>query len=399
MGSELIIDVDTHVTEPADLFSARVPARFRDQVPEVRLDERGREHWFLGAESFSAVGMTAVAGWPEPFPNGPATIEQCHPAAYDSSARLALMDEEGIWAQVMYPNVAGFGAQRFLRLGDPDLMLACVRAYNDFQTDWSSVDARRLLPITSTPFWDIDAAVAEVERCRDLGHKGVLFTGEPQRFGLPFLGDRHWDPLWEVCQEAALPISFHIGSGDASAGFTPERTKVHGVPGTYCYASISMFLTNGMQITDLLLSGVLPRFPSLKFVSVESGIGFLPFVLEACDYSFLEAGGFAQAPNFDMLPSEYFKRQVYGCFWFEQTAPKKLLAEIGVDNVLFETDFPHPTCLYGDVRERVEASLGSLDPVTRHKLLWANAAALYRVEGPSAAEEAALVARLVSPAA
>lgn len=380
--TELVIDADTHITESPDTFTSRVPARFRDRVPHVERSAEGKDHWYVGGEPFAAVGMTAVAGWPEPFPDGPKTFEEVHPAAHDAKARLALMDEQGIWAQVLYPNVGGFGAQRFLTLGDPELMLACVRAYNDFQVDWISPDPRRFVAVTATPFWDIDATVAEVTRCAELGHRAILFTGEPQRFGLPLLGDPHWDPLWSVAQEAGLPINFHIGSGDASSGFTPERMAAHGTPATYAYASLSLFLTNGIQLTDLLGSGVLARFPELKFVSVESGIGFIPFVLEAVDYAFHEGGGFDRAPNFEMLPSEYFKRQVYACFWFEETAPQRLLDKIGVDNVLFETDFPHPTCLYGDVRERIDASLAGQPADVRRKLLWDNAAALYKIEGP-----------------
>ena len=94
------------------------------------------------------------------------------------------MDELGTWAQVLYPNVAGFGSQKFLQLRDDELKLVCVRAYNDFLRDWASADTRRLLTIMTMPFWDIDEAVAEIERNVDKGHRGILFTGEPHRFGL-----------------------------------------------------------------------------------------------------------------------------------------------------------------------------------------------------------------------
>ena len=123
------------------------------------------------------------------------------------------MDEASIWAQVLYPNVGGFGSENFLKIDDEQLKLLCVSAYNDFLLEWASADRRRLLPIVATPFWDIDATVREIERCVALGARGILFTGEPQRFGLPIIGDPHWDPLWEVARAAGLPIHFHIGSG------------------------------------------------------------------------------------------------------------------------------------------------------------------------------------------
>jgi uncharacterized protein len=378
----MIIDADTHLTEPPDVWTSRVAKKYLDHVPRMERSAEGKDVWVLDGEPFFTIGGTAMAGWPEPFPNGPPTLEECHPASYDAAARLQYMDEVGIWAQVLYPNVAGFGSQRFLMIPDDELKLVCVRAYNDFLRDWSSADHRRLITIMSTPFWDVDAAVAEVERSVDAGHRGILFTGEPQRFGLPYLGDHHWDPLWSVVQEAGLPVHFHIGSGDVSTGYSPERIAAHGTAGAYAYTSVDLFMKNGVQVAELLVSGVLPRFPDLKFVSVESGIGWIPFVLEAVDHSYLEARP-GRKSEWDMLPSEYFARQVYACFWFETVAPARLLDHIPVDNVLFETDFPHPTCLYGDVRERIDASLATVSDEVRHKLLWDNAARLYGVDAPT----------------
>ncbi|MHB8464593.1 MAG: amidohydrolase family protein [Acidimicrobiales bacterium] len=380
MGDWLAIDADTHVTEPGDVWTSRVPARFVDHVPHMVRNDAGWDVWMLDGEMISVVGMTATAGWPKPFPDGPHTIDECPQAAYDAGARLRYMDEVGIWAQVLYPNVAGFGSQRFLQIDDDELKLACVRAYNDFLREWAAADPRRLVTIMATPFWDVDAAVGEVERCAELGHRGVLFTGEPQRFGLPYLGERHWDPLWAAAQAAGLPIHFHIGSGDMSSSFQRERVVAHGTAATYAFTSTELFLKNGLQVADLLTSGVLARFPDLKFVSVESGIGWIPFVLEAVDHSYLEARP-GRSSEWDLLPSEYFSRQVYACYWFETTAPTALLDHIPVDNILFETDFPHPTCLFGDVRERIDASLANASATDRHKILWDNAAHLYSITG------------------
>jgi uncharacterized protein len=380
--TQLIIDADTHLTEPPDVWTSRVPHRYLTEVPHVERNDEGRDVWVLDGTPFSSPGLTAVAGWPEPFPTGPKTYEECHPASYDAKARLEYMDEVGIWAQVLYPNVAGFGSQRFLNIRDDELKLVCVRAYNDFLRDWASADDRRLLTIMSMPFWDIDEAVKEVARNLDKGHRGILFTAEPQRFGLPYLGETHWDPLWSIAQEAGLPIHFHIGSGDMTSSFGPERISRYGTAAAYAYTSVEMFLKNGLQCTDLITSGVLPRFPDLKFVSVESGIGWIPFVLEAADHSYLE-GRPGRTSEWELLPSEYFARQVYGTYWFEQVAPAKLLGEIPVEHILFETDFPHPTCLYGNVHEKIATSLAGATADQRRRILWQNAADLYGVDEPS----------------
>ena len=146
-------------------------------------------------------------------------------------------------------------------------------------------------------------------------------------------------------------------------------------------------LRNGNQLVDLLLSGVLARYPTIRFVSVESGIGWIPFVLEALDYQYKGNRVAEEHPEFDRLPSAYFKRNVYACYWFEETAPRRLLDQVGVDNVMFETDFPHPTCLYGaQVHERIARGLGDCTPDVRRKILWENGARLYRVQEPTAAD-------------
>lgn len=374
-----IIDTDTHVTEPGDVWVDRVPKRYRDQVPHMVRSAEGKDVWELDGEQFYTVGVTATAGWGDVFPNSPPTLEDCHPGSYDSKARVEYMDSCGIRAQVLYPNVAGFGSQRFLRINDDELKLVCVRAYNDWQRDWVSVAPERFITNIATPFWDLDATLAEVRRGIEAGHKGILFTGEPHRFGLPHLGDRHWDPLWSLAQEARLPVHFHIGSGNTDAAFTPTRTAAHGSAATYAYSSVSLFLGNGVQIADLLTSGVLPRFPDLKFVSVESGIGFIPFLLEAIDYSYLE-GRKDRTSEWELMPSEYFARQVYACFWFETYAPQHMLDRIPVENILFETDFPHPTCLYGTIDGRIEQSMRGLPPETQRKILWENAEKLYQLQ-------------------
>jgi len=360
----------------------------RDLVPWVDIDARGRLWWYLGDKRIANPGLSATAGVGDMM-NWPKTYEEMHPGAYDAKARLKYMDHMGIWAMVMYPNVGGFGAQQFLKLGDPELMLTCVQAYNDWQTEWASADARRLLPITSTPFWDVAAAVREVRRCAAMGHKGILFTGAPQSFGQPLLGDPHWNPLWEVAVELDLPISFHIGSGNMEGGLQREKVAAYGRMATFTELSVNVFLHNGIQLNDLLMSGVLVRYPQIKFVSVESGIGWIPFVLEAMDYQFKDNRVSEERPEFDMLPSEYFARNVYACYWFEQTAPRRLIDKVGVDNILFETDFPHPTSIFGEeVHKRIQSGLADCDEVVRRKILWGNGLKLYKVEGPTAADEA-----------
>ncbi len=363
------------------------PARFRDDVPHVeRVD--GMDLWLLQGKRLAPLGVTAPAGWPEFPPEYPPTLEDCHPAAADAHARLRYLDEAGIWAQVLYPNVGGFGSENFLELNDEALKLWCVEAYNNFLVEWCAADPNRLLPIVATPFWDLAATVAEVERLAQSGARGILFTGEPQRYGLPILGDPHWDPLWSVARATGLPIHFHIGNaGDLPSFSAPDRIAASGVEGYQAYAAVNLFMKNGVQCADLITSGVLPRFPELQFVSVESGMGWLPFMLEATDYSYLgrvPPRAVSARPD-ELLPSELFARQVFVTYWFEQIAPKYLLDVIPIDSVLFETDFPHTTCLFGNIEETIERGLGHVSTEVREKILWRNAARLYGIDMPQGA--------------
>ena len=143
-----VIDADAHVTEPADVWTARVSSRWGDRVPHIeRLGDK--DVWMIAGRPVGAPGAYSMAGFDGTIPEFPDTYADCAPATYDARARLAHLDGEGLWAQVLYPNVGGFGSQVFLKLEDPELMLTCVEAYNDFQTDWASADARRLIPVTS----------------------------------------------------------------------------------------------------------------------------------------------------------------------------------------------------------------------------------------------------------
>ena len=385
--TDWVIDTDTHISEPGDLWTSRLPSKYKDDAPHIVRDpETGVETWRIGqGEGVLPVGFTAVAGWPEPFPAAPRNMDEVPKASWDATARLEYMDADGIWASALYPNVGGFGSQAFLSLKDRDLMLACVQAYNDFLIDWVAPDPRRFIPICATPFWDVEAAAAEVRRCAKLGHKGVLFTGEPQTHDMPILASRHWDPLWDAANECDLPVSFHIGTGSFDGGFTPERIEATGAGGTNAFTAVSLFLDNGKQLTDLLFSGILPRYPDLKFLSVESGVGFIPFILEACDYTFEYGRVRDSHPEFELKPSEYFARQVYGCYIFEERGPGDLLDAIGPDNILFETDYPHPVCLYGNVREKIDAALGGLSREAQRKVLFENAAKLYKIDEPDVA--------------
>jgi predicted TIM-barrel fold metal-dependent hydrolase len=236
-------------------------------------------------DDVSATGLTATAGVGD-MTKWPTSYEEMHPGAYDAKARLKYMDEMGIWAMIMYPNVGGFGNQQFLKLEDPELKLTCVKVYNDWQTEWASADSRRLLPITSTPFWDVQETVKEVRRCAAMGHRGILFTGEPQYFGQPLLGDPHWNPLWEAAVELDQPISFHMALAIWRMVCRVKDESLWAA-GPFTELSVNVFLRNGVQLNDLIMSGVLALSQNQVCLGGEWH-RLDSFVLEALDYQFTD---------------------------------------------------------------------------------------------------------------
>lgn len=398
-----IVDVDSHVIEPPDLWSSRMPKKWADIQPRVQhVPSRGEDFWFIGDVPASTAWGLAAAGWHEHLPSHPRVQSDVHPSHYDPLERAKALDEHGVAAQVLYPNILGFSINTLLSVGERDFQLACVQAYNDFLADWANAAPGRFVPVMALPFWDVDASVAEIERCAATGHKGILFAGEPKKGGFPRLRDRHWDPIWRTAQDNELSINFHVGFGSIPANRKARKQDepAGGIDQMMLAAraeeeaaapqmSLVKFTTLGLMgnaetIVELIVSGILDRFPSLKFVSVESGFGYIPYLLETMDWQWLNTGA-AHANPGRLLPSEYFKRQVYGSFWFEHQSLTRLV-DLYPDNVMFETDFPHPTCLapgpvsYTDsARNVVEANLSSLPEPLLRKILHDNAAALYKL--------------------
>jgi predicted TIM-barrel fold metal-dependent hydrolase len=378
----LVIDVDTHITEPPDTWTSRMSARWGDLVPRIeRID--GFDVWVINGEPYAKPGNTAMAGFDGTLPDGPKTFDDMPRAAFDPVARVAFMDANGIDAQVLYPNLGGFGAGAWLDRGDAAFAVDAVRAYNDFQTDFASVAPDRLLPITSLPFWDLDATLTEVERCLALGHRGINVCNSPEKFGQPRLWDRHWDALWALAGEAGVPVNFHIGGGRMGEQFAIGADL--GFRANFSRISSMLFMDNLMCISDLIHGGVCHRFPEVSFVSVESGVGAIPPALESFDWQWRNGGVVDEHPEYDLLPSEYFRRQIYGCFWYERDHLTHALLAYP-DNMMFETDFPHPTCQHPGPRTPavgpvpyIAEALADVPDDVRTKVLGGTAARLYGV--------------------
>jgi predicted TIM-barrel fold metal-dependent hydrolase len=380
-----VIDADTHLTEPADLWTARIPRRFHDDAPSVRLhEESGTWRWVIGDRWCSMVGNYSMAGWREFPPSCPPTLGDADPACYDAKARLAHMDGYGVYAQVLYPNIIAFEGHAFMALKDEALKLACVRTYNDYVSEFASPAPERFVLLTTLPFWDRDASLAELRRCHAMGHRGILWAATLEKHGLPDFVDPHWDPLYAEAQELGMSINFHVGVGNTAEEIQLAMNREGYDPAFQTARSSMSFVGNVRTLGTLLTSGLCERFPRLDFVSVESGFGYVPFLLDALDWQWFGTGARDRYPE-RLLPSEYFRRQVYTMFWFEQNS-LELLAKYE-DNVMFETDFPHPTSLHpgpasyspgpAEIIRRDTAIVGE---AVMRKVLQDNACRVYHIE-------------------
>jgi predicted TIM-barrel fold metal-dependent hydrolase len=379
-----IIDTDTHVTEPPDLWTSRMPKKFGDQVLHVKMHPKHNlEYWFIGDKAVFSAWGSANYGFPGGSLSIPARCDESHPGAWNAHQRLKYMDETGVLAQVLYPNLGAVTMSMYKRM-DEEVKLGSIRAYNDFIIEFAAAAPDRFAAMAVLPLWDVAASVKEVERAVKLGHRGVLLSGAPHEHGWPYLSDKAWDPLWAAIRDANVPVSFHAGGGDFADDFlSAGRYKTDGVHANYCRSTAMIFLMTSGQIADLLMSGVPQRFPELRFAVAETGIGHLNFVLESLDYHYKVAQLWKHRPEFKELPSETFRKHIFVNYWFERL-DQFHIDRLGEDNIMFETDFPHTTCLGGRdaVAKALDNGLEAQPERVQDKILFGNAAKLYNIPVP-----------------
>jgi uncharacterized protein len=376
-----VVDVDSHLTEPAGLWVDHAPAKFKDRVPRVIEDARGLPRWVIDGKDFGPIAYTAVAPDGNRIPGEalelPGRFEDIHPGSYDFRARLGWLDERGLYQQAIFPNITGFGGvQLFTEIADQELRTATVTIYNDAMAEIQRESGERLLPLALVPWWEDDGGASEIRRARtELGLRGITMCDSPHLFGFPTLDKPEWEPFWTACEELGIATAFHIGSGSFK-----DITWTEAGRGEHLAGQIpNSFLSNSWLICNLIFSGILLRYPKLKIFSAETGVGWLPFLLEAMDYQWHEnvLPDVRREVWKEALPSELFRRNFYVSFWFEKFGPEHALDLVGEDNVMFETDFPHGTALTPRVTEEVAATLSALSPQVRRKVLRDNAARLY----------------------
>jgi predicted TIM-barrel fold metal-dependent hydrolase len=376
-----IVSVDDHLVEHPRVWLDRSPAKYRERVPQI-IEDDGRQLWAYDGEIQPTIGLNAVAGKPrQQWGLEPIRYDDMIPGCYDPAARVRDMDLDGVQAALCFPSFPGFGGSTFYRAKDKELALHCVKAWNDFHADeWCASAPERFIPMAILPSWDIELAVAEAKRAAAKGARTISFHDSPVPMGLPSFHTRHWDPLWDVCQETGMVVSLHFGSGSFVPGFSfssAQMTNKDLADGQAPFAvPIVLFSSNLMWTTvDLLFSGALQRFPGLHFSLAEGGIGWIPYILERSDYTW-DRHRYYQNIDFDAKPSDLFRKHFWGCFIDDEHGIRNRHT-IGVDRIMIEIDYPHSDSTWPESRKRAAEVLADVPDDEAEMILETNARTLF----------------------
>jgi predicted TIM-barrel fold metal-dependent hydrolase len=390
-----LVDVDAHVVEPAEVWTSRLPRKYCDIGPHVEYHPTGSPKlaggtyieapgtegpdvawWCYEDHRYSVKRLIAAAGYPaDEISIAGITFDQMRPGCWRPAERLADMDLNGVQAQLCYPNYPRFAGQIFLWAKDRELALLCVQAYNDWMVEeWCGATQGRLVPLCLVPLWDAELAAQEVRRNGARGVRAVAFTELPAYLGLPSPHSQHWDPFFAACQETRTVVCMHIGSGTRTPQASPDAPDA--------VAASIIFGNSAASMADLLFSGVFIRFPQLRVLYAECQIGWIPYLLERMDDVWETHRGWSgsqrQCPQ---PPSTYYADHVYSCF-FKDAVGVDLLARVGEDNVMFETDYPHQDGTWPHSRLAAAQQFGHLPQATIHKLARGNAIELFGLSLP-----------------
>jgi predicted TIM-barrel fold metal-dependent hydrolase len=382
-----IVDLDAHVVEPADVWSSRLPAKHRDVGPRIEMRPAGeivltdagyRESpgtdgpadvawWHYEDQLASIKRPIAAAGYPaEEITMTGVNYDLMRPGCFQPEARMADMTISGVEAQLVFPNYPRFCGQIFLWGKDRELALLCVQAYNDWMVDeWCGSSGGRLIPLCLVPLWDPELAAAEIRRNAARGVRAVAFSELPPYLGLPSIHSGHWDPFFLACEETRTVLCMHIGSGTKTPSTSPDAPDAVG-------ATI-IFGNSVASLTDFLYSGVLHRYPGLKLMYAEAQIGWVPYLLERIDDVWETHRGWSHSQdNCPEPPSTYYRRQVTSCF-FKDHVGIEMLDRVGIDNVVFESDYPHQDSTWPHTRRAAAEQFGHLPQDVINKIARNNA--------------------------
>ncbi len=400
-----IISVDDHVVEPAHVWQTWLPEKYRAQGPRVERKRWGPfvhkpgaryvntedpeglwgDAWYYEdrliyvQKRFVAIPLAATPdGDPKHFDRSKmvmeaVTYDEMRPGCYERDARIKDFELNWVDGSLPFPTFPRFCGQTFYEGNDKELGLACVQAYNNWMIEeWCAPSGGMNIPLCLIPLWDVQLAAQEVQRVADMGCRAICFSELPHHLKLPTIHSGEWDPMFQVCNDTGVTLCMHIGSSSTNPAASPDAPG--GVGGTLAF-------NNSMaSLADWLFSGKLIEFPKLKLSYSEGQIGWIPYVLERADTVWEHHDSWQHSkeriPN---PPSTYYYGRIYGCFTADHHGLHSL-AEVGPDNVCFETDYPHTDTTWPNSREYAEKMLADFDDTVAYKVLRGNAIAMLELD-------------------
>ena len=360
---ELVLDCDGHVIEPPKLWAEYTEKRFRNRIPRPARDENGNFGYIVDDRYIMRTASSLAAP--------PKTADGKLPAGgWDPEQRLRDMDSEGIDIAILYPTLSFF----FPEIPDVELHAALCRAYNDWLADYCKADPGRLIGVALLPLDDVDASIRELERTTHAyGFRGAFFRPNP--YAGRAIQNPGYEPFWDCAESLGVPITVHEGISDALPTLGRDRSTNPVMLHLMSHPFEQMAACAG-----LVLGGVLERHPTLRFVFLESGCGWLPYWLERMDGHWRTWS--SHLPEVKVKPSDSFQRQ---CFVSmdpdDETAPG-VIEQVGDDVLVWASDYPHIDSPFpGAVKETLEV-LSEVPAQSRRKLLGTNGLRLYGLDAP-----------------
>jgi predicted TIM-barrel fold metal-dependent hydrolase len=367
-----IISVDDHLMEPPHTFEGRLPKDLQERAPRVVETEEGHQVWVYEDTPYFQVGFMCVAGRaPEDQRVEPARFDEVRRGCWDIHLRVKDMDLNGVYASVNFPSgVTGFGGTLFSESEDPELGLACTRAWNDWLfEEWHGSYPERIVPLGITFLSDPARGAEEIRRNAKRGFTAVTMPEQPHRQGLPPIFDAYWEPIIAACADTDTVMNLHVGS----SGF-PAMPP--GAP--YLELGATLFQAMAFEsCAEWLWSGWAAKYPTLKIAMSEGGIGWVAGLVDRCDNIMSRSGYGRGWPDPKISPSDCLRRNFWFCM-IDDPSTVSTIPAMGVENVMCESDYPHGDGTWPNTQQVIHDMIGHLPAREIRMLTHENAAKLYR---------------------
>ena len=373
MDDMVLISVDDHITEPGTVFDNQLSGAAYASAPKLKVKSSGSNYWEYQGRQQQSVALNAVTGRVrEEYGMEPTNLDQLRKGCWDVDARVDDMNVNGIAASLNFPSFAGIDGGLFIRAEDKAQAIVHMRAYNDWHVDeWCGAHPGRFIPLGILPLWDMDETAKEVRRLADKGCFAVTMSENPTKGGLPGVHTGYYEKLWKAATDCGTAICLHIGTGNVSPHCSPESPIEANIT--------TMPMAVAFGAADWLNLEALHRYPDLKICFSESGIGWIPYLMERADYSHEQHHVWTHSKQYfgDMKPSEVFRRHFISCF-IDDAYGLRNLDLIGEDNVCYEVDYPHSDASWPNSPEMLWKSAQHLTDAQIDKITHLNAMRVYK---------------------